>query len=369
MRNFCLLTCSIGVFLAASGAASMHSLLESSADRHWSSSALAEVELLGGFWLIAGPAPRWTRILGVSSSIGLLAYDLSQALRGQPPRPGFGRIEVGTWVNLGLDFTFVFLLLHPSTSRRSPVWLGPRPGWVLTSVVLSVAAGVMIDREHFGQYPAIGEVAPSYSGGPIGLRYLLYLPQGYHHPSRRWPLVIFLHGSGSIGHDLEKVKHEGLARWAEKRGDLSFLLVAPQAPSGGWSPTAVDALLDQVLARYRVDPDRVYLTGLSMGGYGTWATASAHPARFAAIAPICGGGDLAMVGSLRSIPTWVFHGAKDDIVPLEQSQRMVEALKGVGGDVRFTVYPDIGHDCWTATYDDPGFYTWLLTQKRCSGAP
>ena len=227
----------------------------------------------------------------------------------------------------------------------------------------------MIDRDHVGQYPVVGAVDRGDSSGPIALRYLVYLPGGYHRPDRYWPLVVFLHGSGAVGRELDKVRHEGLARWAEEKRNIPFVLVAPQAPSSGWNPAAVDALVNQILARYRVDPDRVYLTGMSMGGYGTWATASTYPARFAAIVPICGGGDQAMAKTLRSMPTWVFHGARDEIIPLEQSQRMVEALRDVCGDIRFTVYPEAGHDSWTVTYDDPRLYTWLLSQKRRSGPP
>ncbi len=126
----------------------------------------------------------------------------------------------------------------------------------------------------------------------------------------------------------------------------------------------LNALLDSVIKEYHVDKDRVYLTGLSMGGFGTWALAAAFPGKFAALAPICGGGSPADAAKLARLPIWVFHGAKDNTVPLKRSEEMVEALKAAGGHPKFTVYPDAGHDSWTATYDNPEFYQWLLAQKR-----
>jgi predicted peptidase len=124
--------------------------------------------------------------------------------------------------------------------------------------------------------------------------------------------------------------------------------------------------LDEVLSRYRVDAGRVYLVGNSMGGTGTWALAAHCPERFAAIAPICGRGDPASAWRLRGLPTWAFHGADDHIVPLEQSERMIAALKKAGGDARLTVYPGVGHDAWTQTYANPRFYEWLLQHRRGS---
>jgi predicted peptidase len=126
----------------------------------------------------------------------------------------------------------------------------------------------------------------------------------------------------------------------------------------------LNALLDSVTRHYRVDKKRVYLTGLSMGGYGTWALAAAHPEKFAAIAPICGGGNPADAPKLAKLPIWVFHGGKDTTVPLQRSQEMVDAIKSAGGDPKFTIYPDAGHDSWTETYNNPEFYQWLLSQAR-----
>jgi predicted peptidase len=121
-----------------------------------------------------------------------------------------------------------------------------------------------------------------------------------------------------------------------------------------------------VIAQYAVDEERVYVTGLSMGGFGTWSLAQAHPERFAAIAPICGGGNPELAGNLRHVPVWAFHGAKDNVVPLSASQEMVDALKAIGADVKFTIYPEAYHDAWTETYENPQLYEWLLQHKRFS---
>ena len=140
--------------------------------------------------------------------------------------------------------------------------------------------------------------------------------------------------------------------------------------SGSWQVETLNTLLDDVIQKYSVDEDRVYLTGLSMGGFGAWTLATANPERFAAIAPICGGGDPFRASRrLRSMPIWVFHGAKDPTVPIKMSEDMVDALKKAGADVKFTVYPDAGHDSWTATYDNPELFTWFLEHTRKKQEP
>ncbi len=204
--------------------------------------------------------------------------------------------------------------------------------------------------------------------------YLLFLPKDYNaEGARRWPLMIFLHGAGERGTDLERVKVHGPPKIVESKPDFPFVLVSPQcAPGQRWDVDALEALLDEVLEKHAVDPRRVYLTGLSMGGYGTWAWASAHPSRFAAIAPICGGGDpirVRLAGGrdreeLARLPIWAFHGARDTVVPLSASEEMVAAFRGLGNEPRLTVYPEAGHDSWTETYDNPELYQWLLEKSR-----
>jgi predicted peptidase len=198
----------------------------------------------------------------------------------------------------------------------------------------------------------------------VKLNYLLYLPEGYEESQKAWPLVLFLHGAGESGNELAKVKVHGPPKLVEAGKSFPFIVVSPQSPGRGWRPEALNALLDEVCEKYRVDPDRIYVTGLSMGGFGTWSLAASRPGRFAALAPICGGGNPRDASALKDIPVWVFHGAKDNVVPLSRSEEMVKALKDAGADVKFTVYDDAGHDSWTETYNNPGLYEWLLSKKR-----
>jgi predicted peptidase len=209
----------------------------------------------------------------------------------------------------------------------------------------------------------------------VSTDYLLFLPKGYGEDSaKRWPLMLFLHGAGERGDDLAKVAVHGPPKLVANQPDFPFILVSPQCPEGQtWDNTTLLALLDEVMADHAVDPARVYLTGLSMGGFGTWSLGIAHPERFAAIAPICGGGDVikvlladpAKAPALRSLPVWAFHGAKDPVVNLEESQRMINALKRVGcGEVRLTIYPEAQHDSWTETYNNPELYRWFLSHHR-----
>lgn len=205
----------------------------------------------------------------------------------------------------------------------------------------------------------------------LRLDYWLSLPDTYGATDQRWPLILFLHGAGERGSDIEQLKVNGIPKVVESRSDIPALVVAPQCPAdSAWflHIDALDALLKEVIATYDVDIKRIYLTGLSMGGCGTWHLAATYPERFAAIAPICGWGewfagfpDKANV--LKDVPTWAFHGAKDDIVPLEGSSRLVDVLKAAGGNVRFTVYPDAKHDSWSAAYDDPELYRWMFAQS------
>lgn len=198
----------------------------------------------------------------------------------------------------------------------------------------------------------------------VELQYLLYLPQEYEQ-KEDWPLLLFLHGAGERGDNLELVKVHGPPKLIAQGKQFPFIVVSPQCPAEGWwQPHELLALLDHVQARYKVDPKRVYVTGLSMGGYGTWALAGHAPQRFAAAVPICGGGTPYLARRLVGTPVWAFHGAKDTAVPVSASAEMVHALKSRGGDVRFTIYPEAGHDAWTATYENPELYEWLLAQRR-----
>lgn len=246
----------------------------------------------------------------------------------------------------------------------------------------------------------------------VGYTYLLSLPAGYEPAGgKTWPLILFLHGAGERGSDPWLVaKHgppklirgdapaaapgtgaapapaetpEAKARREESAKLLreNFIVVSPQCPVGvRWDDDAVLALLDEIIAQQKVDLRRVYLTGLSMGGYGTWSVGLKHPQRFAAIVPICGGGnliDILLTGrgqksALTTLGVSVFHGAQDPTVPVNESERLVAALKKAGvTDVQLTIYPEARHDSWTETYNNPELYRWLLRHERsaASGAP
>jgi predicted peptidase len=200
------------------------------------------------------------------------------------------------------------------------------------------------------------------------LDYLLYLPDGYSNSKTQWPLVIFLHGSGERGHDLAQVKKHGPPKVVETEG-FPFILVSPQCPSDvRWREKpvfpALQGLLREIKQRYSVDADRIYLTGLSMGAQGTWFWASEDPIRFAAILPVCGKCEPEWGKKVAHLPTWVFHGAKDNVVPLSQSEAIIAEMEAAGGKPKLTVYPDAQHDSWTETYQNLVMYDWLLNHTR-----
>jgi predicted peptidase len=209
---------------------------------------------------------------------------------------------------------------------------------------------------------------------PHTIHYLLFTPREYSDVDKRWPLLLFLHGLGECGNnELDRVKIHGPPKLVESRPDFPFVVVSPQCPPQprgmedvptAWKADQLIQLVDHVVMNSRIDSTRVYVTGLSMGGYGTWRLAAAHPDRFAAVVPICGGGQpQTMAAPLRRVPIWAFHGARDAVVPLSESQAMVDAVCRAGGCVRFTVYPEVEHDSWTRTYDNEDVYDWLLSHR------
>lgn len=206
------------------------------------------------------------------------------------------------------------------------------------------------------------------------LNYLLYLPDGYQKTGEAWPLMLFLHGAGERGTNVQKVAVHGPPKLVQAGAKLPFIIASPQCPEGrAWRDDELLALIDELTAQLNVDTNRVYLTGLSMGGYGTWSLGTKFPERFAAIAPICGGGERIHVllasrekrAQLNSMGVWAFHGGKDNVVPLEESQRMTNALVRAGGkDVKLTVYPEVGHDSWVQAYSEPEIWNWFLAHRR-----
>jgi dienelactone hydrolase len=352
----------LGMVLVAAGSADGHELVVSDGVEGWPLLVRAEVELLGGFWLLIGRSARAARGVALAAWGVILAYDLARAAGGNAPRHLFGRVAAGPWwVPVG-DLLVLVGLLRWRPASRDAAQMVPRPGWLVGAALIAAALGIAIDRSQVGQYPIIATTQAGRSNS--GLDYLVYLPDGYYRTRARWPLILTLHGRGESGDDIGLVRAQGLPRRVEAEGRLPFVIVAPQSPGWGWDVVALSALLDEVLGRYRIDADRVYLVGNSMGGTGTWAMAASSPWRFAAIAPICGGADPVLAARLRNLPTWAFHGADDPIVPPEQSKRMIAALKDAGGDARLTLYPGVGHDAWTRTFADPQFYEWLARHRR-----
>lgn len=199
----------------------------------------------------------------------------------------------------------------------------------------------------------------------VGLRYRTVTPADFD-PTQEYPLILFLHGRGEQGDNLDRVQIHGPFKKVAELG-LPVIIVAPQSPKDEWwDVDALDALVDHLLWKLPIDKNRVYLTGLSMGGHGTWLLAARRPETFAAIAPICGYSLPSKAKLLRHVPIWIFHGAKDSTIHVRESTAMAQALNAVGNDARLTIYPDVGHNAWTATYDDPQFYEWMLSHSTRS---
>ena len=202
------------------------------------------------------------------------------------------------------------------------------------------------------------------------LKYIVSLPRDYEHSKSRWPVILYLHGAGDRGNDLNLVKREGPPYEAQHRPDFPFIVVSPQLPrtEDVWAAydRALIQLMEKVLDHYRADRSRVYLTGISMGGMGVWELAKENPGYFAAIAPLAGWNDPEWAPDLAHIPIWVFHGVKDDVVPPFASERMVQALGAVGGDPKFTLLPDMDHGIGPMVWARKDLYEWMLDHRTSS---
>ncbi|MBC3789008.1 carboxylesterase family protein [Spirosoma utsteinense] len=198
--------------------------------------------------------------------------------------------------------------------------------------------------------------------------YSLYLPKDYQSTSRSYPLVIYLHGGSQRGNDLTKLNEYGPPQLVHQGKAFPFLIASPQCPAGKYWSTDnwLDSLYSDLLATYRIDPKRVYLTGISMGGYGTWQTAVAYPDKFAAIVPLCGGcDDSTQICRIKHLPVWTFHGMADDKVPFGLTDRLVKRLRSCSGkdQVRFTKLVNEGHEI-QYLYQRKKIYRWLLRQHQ-----
>ena len=198
--------------------------------------------------------------------------------------------------------------------------------------------------------------------------YLQALPTDYAETNKNYPLVIFLHGSGECGNgttELDRVAIHGYPKHADEGRDYPFILVSPQLPEGKYWGAYIESLnlfLDHLIDTLRVDKKRIYLTGLSNGGTGTYLWGQANADRFAALVPVCGAGILWSVRELLNVPLWAFHGDCDGCIDYTESVRMVEGINALGGNAKLTIYPGVGHDSWVYAYADEELMNWMLEQ-------
>lgn len=248
--------------------------------------------------------------------------------------------------------------------------------WAVVTAVLAIAGETRADVK---ETPSVtnerGFLDRTFIDESGAHKYVVFVPHAYD-PSKTWPTILFLHGAGQRGDDGKKQATVGLGRAIRKdEKSFGFLVVFPQCENmsnnvgGHWRPDKPDGkralgMLAELEKNYRVDPDRVYLTGLSMGGFGVWSHASTDPRRWAAIVPICGGGRTEWASALAPIPCWCFHGGADRTVPVQLSRMMIEALKNAGGSPKYTELDGVGHNSWDAAYGDPLLFAWMLQQKR-----
>lgn len=234
---------------------------------------------------------------------------------------------------------------------------------------LLIFAAVLVPA-HAGEMKH-GFVNMVYKGDKGEPKYVLFVPHDYK-GDKEYPLILFLHGSGERGDDGQAPVLQGIGnaiKFKGKEKDFPCFVIFPQASSGGsWKAGKPDADLAMVILaetqkNFKIDSQRVYLTGLSMGGMGTWSLAAAYPDKWAAIVPICGGGDTATAEKIKHIPCWCFCGDKDGKYLLDGCRNMVQALKDAGGEPRYSEFPYVGHNSWDSAYVTPELYSWLLKQK------
>lgn len=199
------------------------------------------------------------------------------------------------------------------------------------------------------------------------LKYYLYYPEHYFDSEETFGLLLFLHGGGESGRALEEIKDTGPPKMLAEGKQFPFLILAPQNSHAKkwWNTEAVIQLLDSVTGMNRVDKNRIYVSGLSRGGSAAWELATQYPDKFAAMAVVCGMTPLPYAHWIdQEMPIWVFHGDQDDVIDVEESDKMVAKLRDMGHDVRYTRYKGVGHNAWDRAYTTDSLYTWLANQKR-----
>jgi predicted peptidase len=244
--------------------------------------------------------------------------------------------------------------------------------WVAVAFAALSLPSIAVARKAPPPPPLEGQTVQS----PVaegGYRYLLFIPKGYNASGmERWPLLIFLHGSGERGADINVVKKHGPPMLVEKDPAFPFIVISPQLPEQStgagefWPIAPLEAILDHALKTLRIDRSRVYLTGLSLGGIATWDWGTAHPEHFAALAPVAAFGDPKRACNAKDVPIWAFHGDHDDVVDTRGDFEMVDALKKCGSDPapRLTIYPNTDHWSWVPAYNDAALWMWLLEQRK-----
>jgi len=199
------------------------------------------------------------------------------------------------------------------------------------------------------------------------MNYLLYTPAGYDDPAnadKRYPAVVMLHGALENGKNIEKILKYGPARQIEEGKDFPFIVISPQSKDSIWHTELLTATLQHALETHRVDPNRVYLTGLSAGGLETWVLATQQPTMFAAIAPVSSWGYPDEVHRIAHVPVWAFQGESDFITPVKSVQPLIDAHRAAGGESKLTPIEGTGHETWDAVYNDDKLWNWFLTKKR-----
>jgi predicted peptidase len=231
---------------------------------------------------------------------------------------------------------------------------------LLLAIILLVGQVTWPTIIHWWRLPGTGATGfDAFQAATLEPEFAIQLPRSYY-KEQYWPLVVFLHGSGERGKDPELLRSQG-----PFRQDLPAIVAAPQClPSYNWDSNAVAGLIQHIVSRYSVDRTRIYLLGYSMGGYGTWQTAASHPELFAAIVPISGGGDPDEAKTLTAVPVWAFHGESDKVVPVAESERMVDAIRKAGGEPKLTVIPEAGHGICDSVCSRPDIWEWLFQQRR-----
>ncbi|QLG46653.1 carboxylesterase family protein [Costertonia aggregata] len=200
------------------------------------------------------------------------------------------------------------------------------------------------------------------------LKYYLYFPKDYEvKKDGKFPLLLFLHGGGESGAAIETIKSNGPPKLIAEGRDFPFLVLAPQNPyqKKWWNTRSVNQLLNAIIKTHRVDLDRIYITGLSRGGGAAWEMAVQYPEKFAAMAVVCGMAPVPYASWIdKDLPIWVFHGDQDESIPISESIEMVNKLKEMGRNIKFTIYEGVGHNSWETAYSDEELYIWLQNQKR-----